>query len=154
MLRIAVIFLPQYFILNPSYQNKYTINWTQSVMAWIWFKSIQIHVHVFTWTFKLADNVVSWLLLGCCFFVFIINFSETTTGKTELHYSSSLLFTPDLFRNSATDVSKSESWLLDVSSDFWATWDGTSLFSVNNTVSALWEKNKLHQSCIFTNHIS
>lgn len=125
-------------------------------MAWIWFKTTQIHVHVSTWTFKLADNVVPWLLLGCClvwfFFVFIINFSETTTSKTELYYSSSQLVTSDLFRNSATDVSKSDSWLLDMSSDFWATWDGTSLFSVNNTVSALWEKNKLHQSHIFINN--
>lgn len=125
-------------------------------MAWIWFKTTQIHVHVSTWTFKLADNVVPWLLLGCClvwfFFVFIINFSETTTSKTELYYSSSQLVTSDLFRNSATDVSKSDSWLLDVSSDFWATWDGTSLFSVNNTVSALWEKNKIHQSHIFINN--
>lgn len=125
-------------------------------MAWIWFKTTQIHVHVSTWTFKLADNVVPWLLLGCClvwfFFVFIINFSETTTSKTELYYFSSQLVTSDLFRNSATDVSKSNSWLLDMSSDFWATWDGTSLFSVNNTVSALWEKNKLHQSHIFINN--
>lgn len=126
-------------------------------MAWIWFKTTQIHVHVSTWTFKLADNVVPWLLLGCClvcfcFFVFIINFSETTTSKTELYYSSSQLVTSDLFRNSATDVSKSDSWLLDMSSDFWATWDGTSLFSVNNTVSALWEKNKIHQSHIFINN--
>lgn len=125
-------------------------------MAWIWFKTTQIHVHVSTWTFKLADNVVPWLLLGCClvwfFFVFIINFSETTTSKTELYYSSSQLVTSDLFRNSATDVSKSDSWLLDMSSDFWATRDGTSLFSVNNTVSALWEKNKLHQSHIFINN--
>lgn len=125
-------------------------------MAWKWFKTTQIHVHVSTWTFKLADNVVPWLLLGCClvwfFFVFIINFSETTTSKTELYYSSSQLVTSDLFRNSATDVSKSDSWLLDMSSDFWATWDGTSLFSVNNTVSALWEKNKIHQSHIFINN--
>lgn len=125
-------------------------------MAWIWFKTTQIHVHVSTWTFKLADNVVPWLLLGCClvwfFFVFIINFSETTTSKTELYYFSSQLVTSDLFRNSATDVSKSNSWLLDMSSDFWATWDGTSLFSVNNTVSALWEKNKIHQSHIFINN--
>lgn len=125
-------------------------------MAWKWFKTTQIHVHVSTWTFKLADNVVPWLLLGCClvwfFFVFIINFSETTTSKTELYYSSSQLVTSDLFRNSATDVSKSDSWLLDMSSDFWATRDGTSLFSVNNTVSALWEKNKLHQSHIFINN--
>lgn len=125
-------------------------------MAWIWFKTTQIHVHVSTWTFKLADNVVPWLLLGCClvwfFFVFIINFSETTTSKTELYYFSSQLVTSDLFRNSATDVSKSDSWLLDMSSDFWATWDGTSLFSVNNTVSALWEKNKIHQSHIFINN--
>lgn len=125
-------------------------------MVWIWFKTTQIHVHVSTWTFKLADNVVPWLLLGCClvwfFFVFIINFSETTTSKTELYYSSSQLVTSDLFRNSATDVSKSDSWLLDMSSDFWATWDGTSLFSVNNTVSALWEKNKIHQSHIFINN--
>lgn len=125
-------------------------------MAWIWFKTTQIHVHVSTWTFKLADNVVPWLLLGCClvwfFFVFIINFSETTTSKTELYYFSSQLVTSDLFRNSATDVSKSDSWLLDMSSDFWATRDGTSLFSVNNTVSALWEKNKIHQSHIFINN--
>lgn len=69
----------------------------------------------------------------------VSQFKKCDNNFNKLHYSSSVLFTPDLFRNSATDVSKSESWLLEVSSDFWATWDGTSLFSVNNTVSALWK---------------
>lgn len=78
-------------------------------------------------------------LFGCWAKINVSQFKKCDNNFNKLHYSSSALFTPDLFRNSATDVSKSESWLLEVSSDFWATWDGTSLFSVNNTVSALWK---------------
>lgn len=89
------------------------------------------------WHFSLETKHIGGV--RCWAKINVSQFKKCDNNFNKLHYSSSALFTPDLFRNSATDVSKSESWLLEVSSDFWATWDGTSLFSVNNTVSALWK---------------
>lgn len=60
----------------------------------------------------------------------------------------SKIFTSDLLRNSATDVSSSECCVLEVSSVFIDVGEAASLFSGNKTVSALGKKreNKGNQS--------